>query len=115
VDILRTDPEPLRRLWRNTALLHEIVAEAGFAGHGSRTPIVPVVLGDATRCVSWAVGALREWGVYLSSVQTPAVAEGQARLRLCATAAQTPEQLARLREALLGLRAAEQAGILQPA
>ena len=57
--------------------------------------------------------ALRDWGVYLSSVQAPAVAADQARLRLCATAAQTPQQLARLRDVLLGLRAEEQAGLLQ--
>jgi 7-keto-8-aminopelargonate synthetase-like enzyme len=48
-----------------------------------------------------------EHGVFVSAVVFPAVSPGQARLRLCATAAHRPEHFERLFSALDACRAME--------
>jgi glycine C-acetyltransferase len=46
LDVMETDPEPMRRLWDNTRWWKAALAEAGFDTMGSETPITPVYVGD---------------------------------------------------------------------
>ena len=57
-------------------------------------PIIPVVLGDATRAMD-AATALRERGVHVQAVRPPTVPAGSSRLRLTVTARHSSEDIAR--------------------
>jgi 8-amino-7-oxononanoate synthase len=105
--ILRDEPEHVARLRRNTAILKDGLTQLGFDTGLSNTPIVPLILGDEWRAYRWARRML-EHGIFVSAVVFPAVSPGQARLRLCATAAHHQEHFDRLFEALDECRRAEE-------
>ncbi|MFN7162437.1 MAG: aminotransferase class I/II-fold pyridoxal phosphate-dependent enzyme, partial [Fimbriimonadales bacterium] len=46
IEILQTDPEPMRRLWDNARYWKENLQRLGFDTMGSETPITPVFCGD---------------------------------------------------------------------
>ena len=95
----------MERLRRNTALLKDGLTELGFDTGASTTPVVPLLLGDEFRAYRVAREML-ERGIFVSAVVYPAVSPGQARLRLCSTAAHEPEHFDRLFEALSQCEAA---------
>ncbi len=99
--ILDEEPERMETLRRNTHLLQAGIEELGFDASGSQSPVVPLLLGDEWRTYRWA-RQLLEMGIFVSAVSVPAVSPGQARLRLCATAAHEPAHFERL---FKGLRA----------
>lgn len=99
VRVLLDEPHHNERMWKNTARLTNLVRDLGLPTGPTETPIVPVVLGDTVRTYRWARHLLDD-GVYVSAVPAPAVPEGQSRLRLCATAQQSTEDLDRLGRAL---------------
>ncbi|GIJ57422.1 2-amino-3-ketobutyrate CoA ligase [Virgisporangium aurantiacum] len=99
VRTIRDEPEHLEGMWKNTDRLRRIVENLGLSHGGTETPIVPVILGDTLRTYAWARHLLDD-GIYVSAVPHPAVPAGQSRLRLCATAAHTDEDLDRLDVAL---------------
>jgi glycine C-acetyltransferase len=90
--ILRAEPERLERLRRNADYLRNGLRGLGYDTGSSESPIIPIIVGDdeATYRLS---RALFGHGVFATAVVFPAVAQGAARLRLCATAAQTRSQL----------------------
>jgi 8-amino-7-oxononanoate synthase len=61
----------------------------------TRTPIVPVILGDCHRVLD-AAKQLREAGLYVPAIRPPTVPEGTARLRVSITAAHTPQDIMHL-------------------
>jgi 8-amino-7-oxononanoate synthase len=65
----------------------------------SSSPIVPLILGEEAEAVRVAA-ALMDRGILLPAIRYPAVARGSARLRLTLSAEHTPEDLARLGQAL---------------
>jgi 8-amino-7-oxononanoate synthase len=111
IRIVREEPEHMERLRVNTRILKEGLTRMGFDTGRSTTAIVPLLLGDEWRAYRWARRML-ERGVFVSAVVYPAVSPGQARLRLCATAAHRQEHFDRLFAALADCKAAEEAGEL---
>jgi 8-amino-7-oxononanoate synthase len=107
--ILQEEPEHMDRLRVNTAMLKNGLTRLGFETGRSNTPIVPLYLGDEWRAYRWA-RMLLEQGIFTSAVVYPAVSPGQARLRLCATAAHRPEHFDRLFAALAECRDTEAEG-----
>jgi len=99
VRVLRDEPEHAQRLRRNERILRDGLRERGFEVGASTTPVVPLFLGDEWRAYRWARWML-DMGVFVSAVVYPAVSPGQARLRLCATAAHSPAHFDRLFDAL---------------
>jgi len=97
--ILQEEPEHMERLRRNTATLKNGLTELGFDTGASTTPVLPLLLGDEWRAYRVAREML-ERGIFVSAVVYPAVSPGQARLRLCATAAHEPAHFERLFTAL---------------
>jgi 8-amino-7-oxononanoate synthase len=67
------------------------------SGHPS--PIVPIVLGDASAAIS-AAAALFEQGIHVPAIRPPTVPPGTARLRIALSAAHDDEMIARLIAAL---------------
>jgi glycine C-acetyltransferase len=76
----------------NADFLRDGLRELGYDTGRSQTPIVPVILNDE-RTAALMAGRLREMGVVVSPILFPAVPLGSARLRLCATAAHSIEDL----------------------
>ena len=60
-----------------------------------RTPIVPIVVGEARRALAIA-GGLRDAGLYVPAIRPPTVPAGTSRLRVTLRADHTGEQIARL-------------------
>ncbi|MBI4544270.1 MAG: pyridoxal phosphate-dependent aminotransferase family protein [Gemmatimonadetes bacterium] len=97
--ILQEEPEHMEYLRCNTCTLKDGLTRLGFDTGSSATPIVPLLLGDEWRAYHWARWLLAR-GVFVSAVTFPAVSPGQARLRLCATAAHRAQHFERLFDAL---------------
>jgi 8-amino-7-oxononanoate synthase len=75
-------------------------AEAlGLALLPSRSPIQPLVLGDAGRALAWAQ-ALRACGILVPAIRPPTVPRGSARLRITLSAAHEVRDVDRLLAAL---------------
>jgi len=104
--ILQEEPERMDRLRENTRTLKEGLTRLGLQTGASTTPVVPVLLGNDWRAYRWARRML-DHGVFVSAVTYPAVSPGQARIRLCATAAHRPEHFERLFRALEACMAEE--------
>ena len=81
-------------LWHNTHLLIASLQEAGIRTGLSATPIIPVICGDNESALHLSKKLFDEQ-ILATAVIYPAVPEGKARLRLCCTAAHTPELLNR--------------------
>jgi 8-amino-7-oxononanoate synthase len=97
--IVQEEPEHMERLHGNAASLKEGLTRLGFDTGASTTPVVPLLLGDEWRAYRVAREML-DRGIFVSAVVYPAVSPGQARLRLCATAAHCAEHFERLFTAL---------------
>jgi 8-amino-7-oxononanoate synthase len=105
VAILRREPERVERLQRNARFLREGLSALGYDTGKSETAVIPVILKDEAVTAHFAA-RMRELGIMVTPVMFPAVPQGMARLRLCATAAHSESDLefalevfARLRDA----------------
>lgn len=110
--IVQDEPEHMERLRRNTRIMKDGLTELGFSTGASTTPVLPLLLGDEFRAYRVAREML-EQGIFVSAVVYPAVSPGQARLRLCATAAHEPAHFQRLFDALASCEAAMEASAVR--
>jgi 8-amino-7-oxononanoate synthase len=83
-------------LWQRVAQLH---AKREVRNSNPPSAIHPIVLGNETRAVQ-AAAALRKQGLFIPAIRYPAVARGQARLRMTVTASHTAAEMAQVLEAL---------------
>jgi 8-amino-7-oxononanoate synthase len=97
--IVQDEPQHMETLRANTTLMKNGLTRLGFDTGASTSPVLPLLLGDEWRAYRVA-RAMLERGIFVSAVVFPAVSPGQARLRLCATAAHRPEHFQRLFDAL---------------
>lgn len=92
LEVMRDDPEPLRKVTENAAFMKATLADAGFDVGESLTPIVPVMIRDEERCLRLVASAYQA-GLFLSMVQYPAVPKGTERIRLTVAADHTRADL----------------------
>jgi glycine C-acetyltransferase len=97
-DILEQEPERMERLWENTRYWKAGLAGEGFNTGLSETPIVPVMVGEASEAHKFSQ-ELFENGVFATGIGFPTVPKGNARVRTIVTAAHTQDQLDRALEA----------------
>lgn len=97
--IVQSEPVHMERLRANTTLMKDGLTRLGFDTGASASPVLPLLLGDEWRAYRVA-RAMLDAGIFVSAVVFPAVSPGQARLRLCATAAHDEEHFQRLFDAL---------------
>jgi 8-amino-7-oxononanoate synthase len=71
----------------------------------SRSPVQPLLLGDARRALEWAAG-LRARGLLVPAIRPPTVPQGSARLRITLSAVHEDADVDRLLDALAELAAA---------
>ncbi|MBI3758758.1 MAG: 8-amino-7-oxononanoate synthase [Deltaproteobacteria bacterium] len=92
IDIMREEPQRIRRLWDNAAHLRSRLETAGFVFGLTQSPILPMIVGEAQPAVAMAK-RLFERGVYAIAIRPPTVAPGTARLRLTPIADHTRADL----------------------
>ena len=97
-ELAATATELRATLKANTARLRGGLEAAGFTVKPGPTPILPVMLGDAVLASKTADELLKR-GIYVIGFSYPVVPQGQARIRLQASAAHTDEQIDRTVEA----------------
>lgn len=90
--IARESPGLRRRLGENAQALRSGLRKLGYKVGEGVTPIIPLVVGDASLTVRLS-GALLSLGVYAPAIRPPAVPEGSSRLRITACAAHRPEDI----------------------
>ena len=106
--MLRERPGLTELLRRNAATLREALTAHGLGTGGSRTQIVPVVVGDARRATARCERAL-EGGVFAQAIRPPTVPEGTSRLRLTVMANHRADELQRAARVIA--RAAGELGV----
>ncbi len=92
VKIVRREPERIERLQRNTNMMKEGLQSIGFRIGNSRSPIVPVHVGDMLVLAKF-VQCLEQEGVFANPVIPPAIPPGQALLRISLMATHTKDQI----------------------
>ncbi len=114
--IVQEEPDHLANLWSNTETMSYELQRLGFNTLGSKTPIIPLLIGDAHTAYLFAQ-KLYEHGVFATPVAPPAVPAGQALIRTSYTALHTSEDLEHVLEVLekLGRAFGIISGGLQPA
>lgn len=86
VAILSESTELIDRLWSNAGLFRKEMQAMGFDTGFSQTPIVPVMLGEASLAQQFS-RRLFEEGVFAMAIGYPTVAKGKARIRVMNSAA----------------------------
>lgn len=92
LDVLMEEPELVERVNANAKRLRDGLRKDGFDIGVSETPIVPIVIGDEVKMVSfWR--ELLDRGVYANAVIWPAVGKGDAILRTSCMATHTEKHI----------------------
>jgi len=94
LDLVSRGSDLRDRLHANAGRLRAGLQAAGFTLKPGQHPIIPVMIGDAALAVRMADRLLDE-GIYVIGFSYPVVPQGQARIRLQASAAHTDEQIDR--------------------
>ncbi|GAB1488541.1 pyridoxal phosphate-dependent aminotransferase family protein [Opitutaceae bacterium] len=99
LDIMKSEPEHLERLWKNTKRYTEMLRSLGLDIWGTETPAVPVVLGSKEAVYRfWK--ALLEKGVFTVMSVAPAVPPGKDLIRTAISSMHTDEQIDRIGDAM---------------
>ncbi|MDX6583713.1 MAG: 8-amino-7-oxononanoate synthase [Solirubrobacterales bacterium] len=106
--VLESRPGMVEQLRRNAAALREGLTAEGLAVSGSRTQIVPLIVGDARRAVALCERAL-EGRVFAQAIRPPTVPPGSSRLRLTVMAGHRIDELRRAARVIAA--AADELGI----
>jgi 8-amino-7-oxononanoate synthase len=99
IDIMDHEPERRAKLWDNTRFFVEGLRSLGLNTGESRTPVVPIVVGEDLTALMM-VQRLHEEGVFVNCVLSPATPPGRALIRTSLMATHTREQLARALDAI---------------
>jgi glycine C-acetyltransferase len=95
--ILQKSNELVQRLRENTTFFRQRMTKLGLNIVPGEHPIVPVMVGDATRAARMAEHLLAR-SIYVIAFSYPVVPIGKARIRIQVSAAHTTEQLSRAAE-----------------
>ena len=99
LDVIEDEPERRERLWVLRRRLHDGARQAGFDTLDSRSPIIPLLIGDAEATLRLSETLLAH-GIYAPAIRPPTVPAGTSRIRLSVTAGHTPAQIDHLLEVL---------------
>ena len=92
LEVIRTEPEHLQRLWENTRIYQQMLSGLNFDTWESETPEVPIVLGNKDRAFRmWKL--LMERGIFTVMALSPAVSPGRDLIRTSISARHTREDL----------------------
>ena len=92
LDVIESEPELLEKLWRNVNKMKEGFDEMGFNTGNSRTPIIPILIGDEMATFEfWR--KLYENGIFTNPAIAPAVPPGHGLIRTSYMATHTDDIL----------------------
>ncbi len=94
LDLVKREPERRQALWNNCRSLKEGLRSLGFELGASESPILPLIIGDATECMRFSEKLL-EGGVFAQGIRPPTIPPGTSRLRITLMATHTREQIER--------------------
>ncbi len=97
INIIEREPERRAQLKENANYLRQGLENLGFDTMGSTTPIIPVLLRDASMATELAKKLLAR-GIFVQGIRPPTVPEGTARLRITVMATHTKEDIAQALE-----------------
>jgi 8-amino-7-oxononanoate synthase len=92
IDLVKSEPQRRVMLWQNCQRLTEGLRALGLQPGTSSSPILPLLIGDAARCMKIS-DLLLERGVYAQGIRPPTVPPGTSRLRITLMATHTREQI----------------------
>ncbi|MEX2502731.1 MAG: pyridoxal phosphate-dependent aminotransferase family protein [Trueperaceae bacterium] len=92
LEIMDAEPEHRERLWRNVRRLRDGLHGLGFDTLGSRTPILPIRIGEDDATIRFWRG-LWDAGVFTTPALPPSVPQGEAIIRTSVNANHTDDQL----------------------
>ena len=92
LDIIRREPRRRERLLDNARTLAADLRSLGLDLGDAAGHIIPVIIGDSTRCMRLAQQLLGE-GVFVQGIRPPTVPPGTARLRVTPMSTHTPADL----------------------
>jgi glycine C-acetyltransferase len=92
IDVLEDSTELVDRLWENTQYFKQKMETLGFNTGTSTTPIIPIMLGEATLAQQFSRRMFEE-GVFAMAIGFPTVPRGKARIRVMISASHTQEDL----------------------
>jgi glycine C-acetyltransferase/8-amino-7-oxononanoate synthase len=92
LELLEERPNRVAKLQANAAILRAELERQGFDIGGSRTHIVPLIVGDAERALQLCESAL-DRGVFAQAIRPPTVPPQTSRLRLSAMASHSQAEM----------------------
>ncbi|HXV47877.1 MAG TPA: 8-amino-7-oxononanoate synthase [Candidatus Binatia bacterium] len=98
IDLVQREPERREALWRNCRALKEGLNSVGFFLGESQSPILPLIIGDADKCMRYCERLL-EKGIFAQGIRPPTVPPGTSRLRITLMATHTRTHIDRAIEA----------------
>jgi glycine C-acetyltransferase len=94
IDLVQQEPERREALWSNCRTLQAGLRELGFSTGSGESPILPLVIGDAGKCMQFSERLL-EKGIFAQGIRPPTVPPGTSRLRITLMATHTRAQIDR--------------------
>ncbi|MDH5200374.1 MAG: aminotransferase class I/II-fold pyridoxal phosphate-dependent enzyme, partial [Candidatus Bathyarchaeota archaeon] len=99
IDVLETEPQHVRNLWRNTDYFKKAVQDLGFNTGNSQTPIIPIIVGESSKAKALS-DKLYEAGIFVVPIVFPMVARDLARIRVQMHSKLTTEELDKVIDAI---------------
>ena len=93
VDTLNKSDNLVKKLWSNTRFFQDRMKQLGFNIGITKTPITPVMIGDANVAKDFSQ-KLFDVGIFAQSIGYPTVPAGKARIRVMLSATHSEEDLA---------------------
>ncbi|MEU4804994.1 5-aminolevulinate synthase [Actinosynnema sp. NPDC023587] len=88
---LRASDTERHRLAHNAGLLHALLTERGIPFLSDQSHIVSAFVADEEKCKQASALLLRDYGIYVQSINAPSVRAGEEILRVAPSAAHTAE------------------------
>lgn len=95
IDVIMEEDDLHQRLWDNVAYMRKGFEEIGFYTYNSKTPIIPIFIGDEMKSLM-VTNFLKDNGVFATPVLPPAVPTGEALIRTSYMASQRKEELTKV-------------------
>lgn len=99
LEIVQGEPERRDQLNANIAYFRHEALQLGLPLSESATPIQPLILGDETRTLSWAL-QLQQKSIQVGAIRPPTVPKGESRLRVTLSARHQHDDIDQLLAAL---------------
>ncbi|HLN86370.1 MAG TPA: aminotransferase class I/II-fold pyridoxal phosphate-dependent enzyme, partial [Candidatus Limnocylindrales bacterium] len=92
IDLVRNEPQRRAALWVNCRSLKQGLSGLGFELGASESPILPLIIGEAVKCMKFSEQLLAR-GVFAQGIRPPTVPPGTSRLRITLMATHTAAQI----------------------